>query len=230
MTQPFYNEKFYDQLIEGAFKSAEVYLGALFALWSPASIIDLGCGRGAWLAVANRLGIRRLVGIDGGWVAPQELVCPAMEFHSADLNDPVDQLERFDLALSLEVAEHLRPESSEVFIASLTALSNAVVFSAAFTGQPGSNHINTRPHSFWAQRFTARGFHLFDFFRPRFWSDDRVEPWYRQNTFIYVRPDHVLHDALGAAGYVPIHDLHFVDCVHPWFYLEALKQLQPTQI
>jgi 2-polyprenyl-3-methyl-5-hydroxy-6-metoxy-1,4-benzoquinol methylase len=132
MTQPFYNEKFYDHLIEGASKSAEVYLGALFALWSPASIIDLGCGRGAWLAVANRLGIRRLVGIDGGWVAPQELVCPAMEFHSADLNDPVDQLERFDLALSLEVAEHLRPESSEIFIASLTALSNAVVFSAAF--------------------------------------------------------------------------------------------------
>jgi hypothetical protein len=51
--------------------------------------------------------------------------------------------------------------------------------------QPRRDHINTRPHSYWANKFMCNGYLLFDIFRPEFWSDERVEPWYRQ--FLYVK-------------------------------------------
>jgi hypothetical protein len=225
MSAEYYDRRFFDQHAEGSRRSAEVFLASLFAVWTPASLIDFGCGRGAWLAVAMQLGVERLVGIDGGWISRTDLMCDKMEFRVADLNTEINLLETFDLAMSLEVAEHVRPESTDTFFVSLTRLSDAILFSAAFVGQPGLNHINTRLHSFWAERFINSGFQLFDFFRPNFWSDNRIEPWYRQNTFLYVRPSHPLNHALRKIGRKPLYDTRFVDCVHPWFYTEMLKQI-----
>ena len=220
-----YDNRFYDGLADDSIGSARVYLGHLFELWKPASIVDFGCGRGAWLAAAGERGVKRLVGIDGAWNSGKEMVNPEIEFHAADLDGEVSLPEKFELALSLEVAEHVRPDSSDRFVASLARLSDAVLFGAAFTGQPGTNHINTQAHSFWAERFLARGYQLFDLFRPKFWSDNRVGPWYRQNTFIYVQPHHPLHAALVDAGHRTEKNLHFTDAIHPWLYFAALGEI-----
>jgi hypothetical protein len=157
------------------------------------------------------------------------LLSPKIEFHAADLNAPIHLGEKFDLALSLEVAEHLNPQSSESFLSSASRLSGAVLFGAEFTAQVGTNHINTRPHSFWAQGFKSLGFDVFDVFRPRFWNDERVAPWYRQNTFVYARLDHPLHAALRARGHAPMTRLEFVDAVHPWLYFLALGEIARLQ-
>ena len=225
-TETPYDNQFYDGLAQGSLGSARVYLGYLFELWQPGSVVDFGCGRGAWLAAAGECGVKRLVGIDGAWNSGEALANPAFEFLAADLDGEVMLPETFDLALSLEVAEHVRPESSDRFVASIARLSDAVLFGAAFTGQPGTNHINTRPHGFWADKFLARGYRLFDLFRPRFWSDERVEPWYRQNTFLYVQPRHPLHAALTAAGHHGAEDARFVDAIHPWLYFAALARIE----
>ena len=42
-----YDERFYDGLTRGSLASGRVYLGYLFQLWKPASVVDFGCGRGA---------------------------------------------------------------------------------------------------------------------------------------------------------------------------------------
>jgi SAM-dependent methyltransferase len=224
-TETPYSSRFYEGLAQGSLNSARVYLGHLFGVWTPASVVDLGCGRGAWLAAAGERGVRRLVGVDGAWNQGETLQDAAIEFHAADLEREVTLAERFDLALSLEVAEHIQPDSSDRFVASLAGLSDALLFGAAFVGQPGTHHVNTRPHSFWARRFLNRGYALFDLFRPKFWSDDRVEPWYRQNTFLYVRPEHPLFAALIARGHEPASDARFVDAIHPWLYEKVLREV-----
>jgi hypothetical protein len=114
-------------------------------------------------------------------------------------------------------------------VRTLAAHADAIVFSAAYVSQPCQGHINTRPHSFWAGSFLAQGYLLFDFFRPRFWSDNDVEPWYRQNTFLYVRPGHPLSALLAAAGHAPLQDARFVDCIHPWLYFGMLEQFAALQ-
>jgi hypothetical protein len=51
-------------------------------------------------------------------------------------------------------------------------------------------------------------------------------PWYRQNTFLYVKANHPLHHALMASGRQAQRDARFVDCVHPWLYLWILEELK----
>jgi len=224
-----YGKDFFDSQFQGSLASARVYLGRLRSVWSPSSVVDFGCGRGAWLAAWRELGVKHLVGIDGEWVSGDTKRSDAMQFLPYDLNNEVKLAERFDLAMSVEVAEHVEPRSSDTFFRSLSNLSDAILFGAAFTGQPGANHINTRPHSFWASKFLASGYQIFDLFRPQFWSDERVEPWYRQNTFMYVKPAHPLAKALIAAGERPSADARFVDAVHPFFHMAALEELMRLQ-
>jgi hypothetical protein len=107
--------------------------------------------------------------------------------------------------------------------------SDAILFGAAFTGQPGESHTNTQLHSFWANKLLSNGYVLFDFFRPEFWADGRIEPWYRQNTFLYVKPSHPLYDILIRTGSRPCEDARFVDCVHPWLYFDALDEIVRLQ-
>lgn len=230
MADTLYDKAFYAEQVDGSLRSARAYLSHLFALWRPDSAIDVGCGRGAWLAACGERGVARLAGLDGDWVSQEMMLDPAIAFRRANLQEeqrPADG--RFDLAISLEVAEHVPPASSEGFVRTLVAHADAVVFSAAYISQPGTGHVNTRPHSFWADQFLAQGYEVFDFFRPHFWSDNAVEPWYRQNTFLYVRPAHPLSAALKAAGHSAMPDSRFVDCIHPWLYFGMLEQFAALQ-
>ncbi len=211
--------------MQGSLASARIFISFLFEIWIPKSVVDFGCGRGTWLAVCKERGAQRVVGLDGDWVSQEMMVDPTIDFRPTNLREEVLLGENYELALSLEVAEHLPPETSEKFIRSLTRSSDAVLFSAAFLGQPGTNHVNTRAHSFWANMFFNQGYLLFDIFRPLFWSDNRVEPWYRQNTFLYVKNHHPLYRALIEKGHDVRRDARFVDCIHPWLYFGLLNQL-----
>ena len=225
MTGQPYGKRFYDNLAQLSRDSARIFLGHLFSFWKPASVIDVGCGDGAWLGACTLNGPARLVGLDGNWVTHDMMPSAAIEFRPTDLRQDFSA-GSFDLAISMEVAEHLPPEASDRFFHSLARCADAVLFSAAFSGQPGTDHINTRLHSFWAAKFLGQGYQLFDLFRPKFWSDERVAPWYRQNTFLYAKPGHPLHRALEAAGLRGSTDAGFVDCIHPWLYFYLLEQLR----
>lgn len=225
MNHNHYSDEFYASQVGGSWRSAEIYINHLHTIWSPKSVVDVGCGRGTWLAAWAKRGITRLLGIDGNWNSKEQMLDPRIQFVATDLDQRINMDSHFDLAMSLEVGEHLKPEVSENFVESISKLADAVLFSAAYVGQGGENHINTRPHSFWAELFFARGYSLFDVFRPVFWSDELVEPWYRQNAFLYVKMKHPLFEALTAFGYAPADDSRFIDCVHPWLYELALQEI-----
>ena len=63
-----YSNEFYDLTLKGSLDSARLILGYLFTRWVPDSVVDVGCGRGTWLAICKELGVKRLVGFDGSWV------------------------------------------------------------------------------------------------------------------------------------------------------------------
>jgi hypothetical protein len=92
---------------------------------------------------------------------------------------------RFDLAVCLEVAEHLPASSAEAFVKFLTGLAPVVLFSAAIPGQGGTNHINEQFLSYWVKLFSQSGYHPLDVIRPIIWNDERVPFWYRQNIILF---------------------------------------------
>jgi len=143
------------------------------------------------------------------------MVDDAIEFRSIDLNKPFSVLERVELTICLEVAEHLEPETAFQLIKCLADSSDVVLFSAAYLHQGGINHINEQLHTYWANLFAEYSFCPFDLFRPVFWGDEDVDFWYRQNVFLYVRKDSLEWRLMTGAGHKPMTKIDFMNCIHP---------------
>ncbi|GLY75484.1 class I SAM-dependent methyltransferase [Actinoallomurus iriomotensis] len=180
-----YDHGFFEGLGEGTRSSAQAVVPFLMDLLSPASVLDIGCGTGTWLAEFRRAGAAHVRGIDGPWVAPDQLEIPAGDFERVDLTALGPLEGRHDLAVCLEVAEHLPERAGQEVVAALTSSAPVVVFSAAIPGQGGIGHVNERWPDHWRAAFDAHGFELFDVVRPRVWEDERVEPWYAQNALVF---------------------------------------------
>src|SRR6185437_1107257 len=113
----YYNPKFYRELASTQ-ESAREILPLVLDIVKPGSVIDIGCGIGNWLAIAQELGAQEILGVDGPWVRAQ-LAIPAAKFMEHDLSTPLKLDRRFDLALSLEVAEHLPASAARDFVQGL---------------------------------------------------------------------------------------------------------------
>jgi cyclopropane fatty-acyl-phospholipid synthase-like methyltransferase len=184
-----YSDSFYDRQRAGSFASAQSVLPIVFAILPPKSVVDFGCGVGTWLAVAQKLGAEVCVGIEGSWVKDQKLYISEQSLLEKDLELPVSLQDRFDLAMSLEVAEHLSPGRADTFVSDLCAASDLVLFSAATPGQDGDRHLNEQWPSYWAERFVRQGYIPLDIIRPIIRDNDDVAVWYRTNAILYARAE-----------------------------------------
>jgi len=177
------------------------------------SVVDVGCGPAWWLAEFMARGVTDVLGIDGNWVDPSALQIPVDQFVASDLELSIRVGRRFDLAVCVEVAEHLPETRAAGLIHDLVDLSPCVLFSAAIPGQGGTHHINEQFLSYWAGHFARHHFAPVDLIRPQIWNNENVQYWYRQNIIIF-----------AAAGH-PILDLGPTtanDYIHP----EYLRQMQ----
>lgn len=187
------------------FKAAREVLPLVFELVKPASVIDVGCGTGTWLKVAQDLGISDILGVDGDYVDRRLLKMDTSYFKEADLEKPFQLQRKFDLAICLEVAEHLKQESASSFVASLTAHADVILFSAALPGQGGQNHVNEQWPSYWQNLFRQNGFKMQDVIRWKIWNNEQVDWWYRQNIFLVVKAGHPLDTMNDAEARAVIH-------------------------
>ncbi len=173
----------YDTIASGCISSSEVVvphlIGAAVPGGLPFTVIDVGAGRGHWAAEFDRHGCD-VVAVDGDHVAD-----PVFPIAVHDISRPLPPLGEFQLAVSLEVAEHLPESRAAGFVADLCSLAPVVAFSAAIPHQTGPGHINCQWQSWWAGLFATHGYWPDTTIRSVIWDDDRVEPWYRQNLVIY---------------------------------------------
>ncbi len=190
-----YNPKFYRELKSTRHSAAEI-LPIILDLLKPVSIVDVGCGLGEWLAVGGDLGVGDFLGVDGDWVQPSQLAIPVEKFLKHDLSTPLKLKRRFDLALSLEVAEHIPTDAARTFVQSVCRAADVAVFSAAIPGQGGRHHVNEQWPAYWADLFQEFGYDCYDVLRPRLWNNPRVAWYYAQNCLIFARHPQAL---LGAA-------------------------------
>ena len=173
-----YGGDFYDTIAAGSIESARVVAPIVHEQFTPATVVDVGCGQGHWGAAFAELGAN-VTGIDGDYVTGQRI-----PFAAHNLEQPLPDIGRFDLAICLEVAEHLPADRAAPFVGELCALADTVLFSAAIPHQTGAGHINLRWQSYWADLFADNGRNVSGSIRWKVWDDDRVEPWYRQHLLI----------------------------------------------
>ena len=110
----------YEQLLTGLLRhlaqgkaSYKKILRPLIEALRPQSVVDFGAGAGTWLAAAKDLGVERVLGIDGPWSQGRHRLVEENEFREVNLEDALPNVGRFDLAISLEVLEHITPAAGE---------------------------------------------------------------------------------------------------------------------
>jgi SAM-dependent methyltransferase len=182
-----YDSSYYDVIDATAVSSARSIVPWLLATLAPRSVMDVGCGRGAWLSVVRENGVDAVTGCDGTYVSLEELRIPRECFHGVDLGRPFELPGSHDLAMCLEVAEHLPLKMSRKLVEQLTLHAPVVLFSAAVPEQRGTQHVNEQWHEFWTRLFDERDFQVFDVIRPRVFNDHSVAWYYRQNMFLYAK-------------------------------------------
>lgn len=213
--QEFYSDAFYANQVNGSIRSAHYFLQHLFSYFRPESIVDFGAGVGAWLATARQLGVPEVVALEGEWVRDQSKVDENVPYFYVNLDQPIRLTKRFDLAMSVEVAEHLSEGRAKGFVEDLTLASDVVMFGAAMQDQGGTNHINEQDQSYWINLFLERNYQVVDFFRAPFWRNTEIEPWYIQNTFLFIRRGCSVADKVPQ---FPLLDVH-----HPRLMLNATQ-------
>lgn len=204
--------------------SARELVPQILDLIPASSVIDVGCGLGTWARVFRDHGLA-VKGLDGEHVPRERLYISESEFAVVDLRSPprsVFKDFRYDLCISLEVAEHLPPECADDFVAFLCSCSDVIVFSAAIPGQTGENHLNEQPLGYWAEKFHNAGFEVFDPFRGANWNNAKIELWYRQNMLLAVANDR-------ASEYVTCQKFDGNTYIHPEC-LEMYRTMQTARV
>lgn len=219
-----YNYGFYEDLgkaREGTNTVARIVYEKIMEVYDVCSIVDFGCGIGTWLSTFKQINQQGIIlGIDGDWISDDQLLIDKTCFLRANLNQEIKLEKKYDLAQSLEVAEHLPKSRAYSFVKDLTDASDLVLFSAAIPGQGGIEHVNEQWLSYWVEIFRGYDYELFDVIRTQLWNrDDIKELHYKQNIVLFARKGTKSYDACSRIRMgEPICDI-----VHPDIYMDQIS-------
>ena len=183
-----YGEQYYQKRKEGQWRTdAQNIAKALDNVFSPASVIDLGCAIGMSLEYFYQNGIE-VCGVEGNSMALEHAAIPSEKIDLHDLREPYHPSKQYNLATCFEVAEHIPARFSDELVDSLCRSSNTVVMTAAPPGQVGTHHVNLQPREYWIDKFAERGYtHEKDAVTElrEHISVERME-WIEDNLFVFV--------------------------------------------
>lgn len=220
-----YNSEFYLNEGESSSRSAETIVGLVYSLVHPHTVVDVGCGIGAFLSEFKSLGVKEFLGIDGDWVDLDSLIIDSKNFMKWDVCQELNIERKFELVVSLETAEHLPETCAETFIDNLVKLGDVILFSAAIPFQGGAHHVNLQWPGYWSRLFKKRGYVFVDMIRMALWNDKNVDYHYAQNSIIYVKETEMRRYPLLLEAYNKEIEEPF-SLVHPNRYLREIASLE----
>ncbi len=153
----------------------------------PASVLEIGCGSGAYLKYFASQGAQRIRGVDSFERRARYL--RQDEYARVDLGEPFELAENFDLVICVEVNGRILAQSESILINNIVRhAGERIVFSGARPAQPGGD-INWRPISHWLDLFASVGWYpcLFDSLALRCLS---TFPWFRGSLVVLTRDGH----------------------------------------
>ena len=187
-----YTAEYYENTVEGpAVRSAGTIASSILSDFPAERIIDVGCGTGALLEVLRDKGCE-VFGLERSEAAIKYCRVRRLNVAKFDLEKGVFYNDcAFDLAISMEVAEHLPEPVANRYVDLLTSLSRVVIITAAPPGQGGRDHVNEQPPSYWISKFQQRDFEYAEEISKR-WRNDweaagNVAEYYYRNLIIFLQ-------------------------------------------
>jgi len=186
-----YDQNYYAKHVDGpAAQSSAAMSETIVNEFHPRSVVDVGCGSGYLLMVLKDRGLD-VFGLEYAEAGLEYCRSRGLDVRKFDLeNDTFTDVRKFDVAVSVEVAEHLPPKIADSYVDLLTRLADRVVFTAAPPGQGGRDHVNEQPPAYWIEKFAARKFThdvpVSNAWREQ-WKTGGVQDWYYKNLMIFRR-------------------------------------------
>ena len=198
-------------------RDPEIIVPILIEALNPRSVVDVGCGTGTFLKIFEKEGITDIMGFDGEWVNKDILSknISLDKFQEVDLEKGVPINRKYDVAICLEVLEHIDNSFADVAVKTLTRLSDVIVFSAAIPGQGGQNHVNEQWYGYWVSKFRKYNYIFHDVFRPIFWNNENLSWWYKQNMFLVTNDS----ASIDINGFEKFMNNNIQDYIHPKLFL-----------
>ncbi|KLO37862.1 hypothetical protein ABW17_21215 [Mycobacterium nebraskense] len=152
--------------------------------YCPTSVLAIGGGSGAYLKYFAAHGAKRIRGVDGCERGPTYL--GADESVRADLGEPVDLAETFDLVMCVQPPQHFPAESESTLVRNIARHARERIVLSGAAGRSGAGHFNVRPMSHWLDLFASAGWHpcLFDSLVLQSLS---TFPWFRSSLVVLTR-------------------------------------------
>lgn len=151
---------------------------------------DIGCGNGFLIRDLHKIFRKKVWGVDGAEIF-RDFVDESIRHWTQKVDLTVKhRLKKADVAICLEVAEHLPFESSDILVDNIVSTSaKTILFTAAHPGQVGANHINLQPETFWIYKFKSRGYELnpemSNKFRLELLTKIKSTFWYLENFMVF---------------------------------------------
>lgn len=157
-----YTREFYlDHHREAIRQAQELYAKAIYEVFHPRWVLDVGCGPGWMLSALQARGVN-VRGLEAPWATDLLTNVPIAR---CDLREPWSFGQKFDVVTCFEVGEHLPAQYSADLVRRIVKhveLSGAVLFSAAIpsgsTPAPGTTgHLTERSLGYWQAMFAELG-------------------------------------------------------------------------
>lgn len=187
-----YNRSFFDKNLEWNIPIAADVVNILMRFFNPKSVVDVGCGNAEFLSQFQKKGVE-IYGYEGSQYAIDSALVDKRFIQQFDLRELIPVRRKYDLALCLEVAEHIENKFSNRLVENLTSLSDTVVFTAAPPGQGGHFHINEQPKEFWINLFKKNGYRYdssLSFQIQAEFKEKKVINWYSDNLTVFKKKYH----------------------------------------
>jgi SAM-dependent methyltransferase len=185
-----YDNDYYQRIIDPAAQSsAPIIAATVVSQFSPASIVDVGCGSGAILSAFDALRIRAF-GIDYAKAAVDLCRARGLDVERFDIESGEAFTRAADVVLSTEVAEHLPERLADLYVSTLIQIAPVVIITAATPGQGGTDHVNEQPNNYWIDKFQRRSYSYLNDVSSAWraeWAARGVAPTYFRNLMVFRR-------------------------------------------
>ena len=186
--EELYNASYYEHVEDAAVASAPGIATTIVETFDPADLLDVGCGTGAMMEAIRDLG-PSVKGLEYSSAALELCKKRGLDVTRFDIENDSHPFpdRRFDVVISMEVAEHLPASVADRYVNVLCQSSDHVVFTAATPGQGGQDHINEQPREYWLEKFDAREFTVQDDLTETWrqkWRAGNVTHWYWKNLMV----------------------------------------------